>query len=119
MGRSAITEVAQVFMTAFPDLRVLMDDLVVQGDGAVYHWTLIGANTGLGGTGQRVRISGFEVWRIGVDGLIAESRATSTVPPTNVSLNAASRDPSSCRLFHLRWNHFNEWRSEHANDGQG
>ena len=74
MGRSAITEVAQVFMTAFPDLRVLMDDLVVQGDGAVYHWTLIGANTGLGGTGQRVRISGFEVWRIGVDGLIAESQ---------------------------------------------
>src|SRR5215472_17547899 len=74
MGRSAITEVAQGFMTAFPDLRVLMDDLVVQGDGAVYHWTLIGTNTGLGGTGQRVRISGFEVWRIGVDGLIAVSR---------------------------------------------
>ena len=74
MGRSAITEVAQVFMTAFPDLRVLMDDLVVQGDGAVYPWTLIGTNTGLGGTGQRVRISGFEVWRIGVDGLIAESQ---------------------------------------------
>jgi predicted ester cyclase len=56
MGRSAITEVAQGFVTAFPDLRVLMDDLVVQGDGAVYHWTLIGTNTGLGGTGQRVRI---------------------------------------------------------------
>jgi predicted ester cyclase len=74
MGRSAITEVAQGFMTAFPDLRVFMDDLVVKGDGAVYHWTLIGTNTGLGGTGQRVRISGFEVWRVGVDGLIAESR---------------------------------------------
>ena len=26
MGRSAITEVAQGFMTAFPDLRVLMDE---------------------------------------------------------------------------------------------
>ena len=61
-------------MTAFPDLQVLMDDLLVQGDGAVYHWTLIGTNTRLGGTGQRVHISGFEVWRIGVDGLIAESR---------------------------------------------
>ena len=45
-------------------------------NGAVYHWTLIGTNTGLGGTGQRVRISGFEVWKIGVDGLIAESRGT-------------------------------------------
>ena len=74
VGRSAIAEVAQGFMTTFPDLQVLMDDLLVQGDGAVYHWTLIGTNTGPGGTGQRVRISGFEVWKIGVDGLIAESR---------------------------------------------
>jgi len=93
MGRSAITEVARGFMTAFPDLRVLMDDLVVQGDGAVYHWTLIGTDTGLGGTGQRVRISGFEVWRIGVDDSSQSRGATSTVPPTNVSLNAASRQP--------------------------
>jgi hypothetical protein len=51
-----------------------MNDLAVQGDGAVYHWTLIDTNTGLGGTGQRVRISGFEVWKIGVDGLIPESQ---------------------------------------------
>lgn len=36
--------------------------------------TLAGANTGPGGTGKRVRISGFEEWRIGADGLIAESR---------------------------------------------
>lgn len=73
-GRRALTDVAQEFMTAFPDLQVLMDDLRVQGDGAAYHWTLIGTNSGPGGTGQRVRISGFEVWKIGVDGLIAESR---------------------------------------------
>ena len=72
-GRSAITEVAQGFMTAFPDLQVLMDDLLVQADRTIYHWTLIGTNTGPGGTGQRVRISGFEVWKIGDDGLIAES----------------------------------------------
>jgi predicted ester cyclase len=74
VARSAITEAAQAFMTAFPDLQVLMDDLLVQGDGAVYHWTLIGTNTGPGGTGKRVRISGFEVWKIGDDGLITESR---------------------------------------------
>lgn len=74
VGRSAITEAAQEFMTAFPDLQVLMDDLLIQGDRAVYHWTLIGTNTGPGGTGRRVRISGFEEWQIGVDGLIAQSR---------------------------------------------
>jgi hypothetical protein len=36
-------------------------------------WTLVGTNTGPGGTGRRVRISGFEEWTIGDDGLIAAS----------------------------------------------
>ena len=74
VGREAITAVAQGFMTDFPDLRVLMDDLLREDDHAIYHWTLIGTNTGPGGTGKQVRIGGFEVWRIGADGLIAESR---------------------------------------------
>jgi uncharacterized protein (TIGR02246 family) len=74
LGRRAITEVAQGFMTAFPDLRLLMDDIVPQGDHAVYHWTFIGTNTGPGGTGHRVRFSGFEEWKFGEDGLIAESQ---------------------------------------------
>jgi len=73
-GRSAITEVAQSFMTSFPDMELLMDDILVQGDRAVYHWTLIGTNTGPGGTGHRVRFSGFEVWKIGDDELIDESK---------------------------------------------
>ena len=76
VGRAAITEAAQGFMTTFPDLRVLLDDLVVEGDHAVYHWTLIGTNTGPGGTGQRVRISGFERWQFDVDGLIVQSQGT-------------------------------------------
>jgi hypothetical protein len=42
-----------------------MDDLLLQGDRPEYHWTLIGTNTGQGGTGHRVRISGFELWQIG------------------------------------------------------
>lgn len=61
-------------MTAFPDMRVIMDELRVQGDGAEFHWTLIGTNTGPGGTGHRVSISGFERWQIGPDGLIAASQ---------------------------------------------
>lgn len=61
-------------MTAFPDLHLEMDTLVMREKGAEYHWTLTGANTGPGGTGNRVRISGFERWRIGADGLIAVSQ---------------------------------------------
>ncbi|HVC47385.1 MAG TPA: SgcJ/EcaC family oxidoreductase [Terracidiphilus sp.] len=74
VGRSAITEAAQSFMTAFPNLRVEMDDILIRGDETEYHWTLLGIHAGPGGTGHRVRISGFEQWRIGVDGLIASSR---------------------------------------------
>jgi uncharacterized protein (TIGR02246 family) len=73
VGRTAITEAAQSFMTAFPDMRVLMDELRIEDDRAEYHWTLVGTNTGPGGTGNRVRISGFEEWTIGDDGLIARS----------------------------------------------
>lgn len=54
-------------------MQVLMDDLVVQGENAEYRWTLVGTNTGPGGTGRRVRISGFDEWTIGDDGLIARS----------------------------------------------
>jgi hypothetical protein len=74
VGRDAITEVARSFMTAFPDMVVaMMDDLLPRGDVTEYHWTLTGTNTGPGGTGRKVCISGFEEWRIGPDGLIASS----------------------------------------------
>ena len=74
VGREAITQVAQGFMTAFPDMRVVMDDLHLQDYGVIYHWTLTGTNTGLGGTGRAVHIRGFEVWEIGANGLIASSQ---------------------------------------------
>ena len=41
-------------MTTFPDMQVVMDDVRVRADCAEYHWTLIGTNTGPGGTGHRV-----------------------------------------------------------------
>ena len=73
VGRAAITETARSFMVAFPDMQVLMDDLLLEGESVEYHWTLVGTNTGPGGTGRRVRISGFEEWTFGDDGLIAAS----------------------------------------------
>ena len=72
-GRATITEVVRSFMTVFPDMQVLLDDLTFREDGVDYHWTIVGTNSGPGGTGRSVRISGFEEWTIGEDGLIAES----------------------------------------------
>jgi hypothetical protein len=73
VGREAVTEAARGFMDGFPDLRVELDDLKAHGDCPEYHWTLTGTNTGPGGTGRPVRISGFEQWTMGSDGLIAAS----------------------------------------------
>lgn len=41
--------------------------------GSKFDWTFTGTNTGPGGTGNRVRISGYELWQIADDGLIATS----------------------------------------------
>jgi nuclear transport factor 2 (NTF2) superfamily protein len=73
VGREAIAEAARSFMVAFPDLQVLMDDLRPEGGKTIYRWTLIGTNTGPGGTGRAVRINGFEEWTFDEDGLIAAS----------------------------------------------
>jgi uncharacterized protein (TIGR02246 family) len=74
LGREAIAQAAQEFMTAFPDLHVHFDNLVLLNEGAEYHWTLTGTNTGPGGTGRPVQISGVETWRMGEDGLVAASQ---------------------------------------------
>lgn len=74
VGREAVATAAHNFMTAYPDLVVKFDRLEPKGDRVLYHWTFIGTNTGPGGTGNRVRISGYEDWKIGADGLIADSK---------------------------------------------
>ena len=68
-------------MKTFPDITVTFDKLERRmSDGgrsscdAVFHWTLTGTNTGSGGSGKRVRISGYELWKIDNDGLIRESK---------------------------------------------
>ena len=74
VGRAAITEAARSFMDAFPDMQVLMDDVRLADTGSEYHWTLVGTNTGPGGTGNPVRINGYEEWTLTGDVLIADSR---------------------------------------------
>ncbi len=74
IGRAAIAKEAQAFMTTFPDMVVTFDKLEPRGDRTAFHWTLTGTNNGPGGTGNKVRISGYELWKIDNDGLIAESK---------------------------------------------
>jgi len=73
VGRTAISGEARSFMEAFPDLKVSFDKLGTDARGTQFHWTLIGTNTGPGGKGKRVRISGYEIWQFSSDGLVAKS----------------------------------------------
>lgn len=74
VGREAIAAAAQEFMTAFPDMVVEMDSLLIGPESVEYHWTFTGTNTGPGGTGKAVEFSGYEEWTLGDDGLIAASK---------------------------------------------
>jgi len=69
-GRTAIAQVAQSFMITFPDMVVTMDTLEAGVNGAAYHWTLTGTNSGPGGNGNKVQISGVEVWQLNNTGKI-------------------------------------------------
>ncbi|MDX2177994.1 MAG: nuclear transport factor 2 family protein [Bryobacteraceae bacterium] len=74
VGRAAIAAAAQSFMTAFPNMVVSLDRVCQRGEGAIFEWTLTGVNTGPSGTGRPVRISGYEEWQFGTNGLIGESQ---------------------------------------------
>ncbi len=69
-----IADVARSFIDAFPDIEVFMDDVVFEDDTVEYRWTFTGTNSGPGGTGTAVRISGFEHWVLGDELLVAEAQ---------------------------------------------
>jgi SnoaL-like polyketide cyclase len=68
--------VARSFIDPFPDIQVFMDDVVFNDQTVEYHWTFTSTNTGHGGTGKAVRISGLEEWTLGDDGRLVESRGS-------------------------------------------
>jgi len=103
VGRAAIAKEARGFMTTFPDMVVTFDKLEPRGDATAFHWTLIGTNTGPGGTGNKVRISGYELWKIDNDGLIAESKGHFDAADYERQLQENKRiDDSSKSRLHLR-----------------
>ena len=74
-GREAVRQVALLFRSAFPDLRLTLDDLVTAGDKVVARWTLSGTHQGafMGAapTGKRATTGGIVIYRL-EGGRIAE-----------------------------------------------
>jgi steroid delta-isomerase-like uncharacterized protein len=73
VGRAAVRATAESFMTAFPDMVVRLDSAVQSGTTAKFYWIWTGTNTGPGGTGKAVRMTGYEEWTFTHDGQIAQS----------------------------------------------
>ena len=73
VGRDAVEQTAQEFMTAFPDMVVKLIDVRREGDRVNFYWHWTGTNTGPGGTGNAVDLRGYESWTLHSDGLILES----------------------------------------------
>jgi predicted ester cyclase len=103
VGRAAIAKEARGFMTTFPDMIVTIDKLEPRGDATAFHWTLMGTNTGPGVNVNKVRISGYELWKIDNDGLIAESKGHFDAADYERQLQENKRiDDSSKSRLHLR-----------------
>ena len=70
VGRDAITDVAQGFMTAFPDMTLEMLELRIEDESVQYHWRFVGTSAE---TGAPVDFSGYEEWTFGDDNLVVQS----------------------------------------------
>ena len=97
VGREAITEVASGFMRTFPDLKVLMDGLSSEKGARCLSMDADRHSSRCKtGNGNRVHISGYEEWRIGSDGLIAESLGHFDKRSINGSFKGENCAPREC-----------------------
>jgi steroid delta-isomerase-like uncharacterized protein len=67
-----------IFLTAFPDLRVTVEDMVAEDDKVATHWTMHGTHdgplSGIPATGKQVTVKGVTTKRI-TDGKVVEEWA--------------------------------------------
>jgi ketosteroid isomerase-like protein len=75
VGHAAIRASVQSFMDEYPVIGLITDGLVRDGAIVHWHWTLVGRQSGRGGTGAPVRLQGSAAWRFGDDALLVESKA--------------------------------------------
>jgi steroid delta-isomerase-like uncharacterized protein len=74
-GPERIKRIMTAFRTAFPDLQVTVEDVILQGEKEVVRWTARGTHQGtfmnLAPTGKQVVFSGTDIGRV-VNGQIQE-----------------------------------------------
>jgi len=83
-GVDGVKAFFEMLRSAFPDIEVRVDELVVDGARAAAATTMTGTHEGellgIAPTGRRVEFTGLDLVRLDADGLIAEHRGlTDTV----------------------------------------
>jgi predicted ester cyclase len=67
-GAAGVRRDIEMFASAFPDMRVTIEDLIAEGDkvAARYYWsgTHQGAFADIAPTGKQVRVRGLDIWRM-------------------------------------------------------
>ena len=76
-GPEEMKEYVGMYRSAFPDLKVTLEDQVAEGDRVVNRWTAqgthLGEYMGIAPTGKEVRFAGMHICRIAQEGKIAEN----------------------------------------------
>lgn len=79
-GPEGVRKLAELYRSAFPDIRYEHSELISTDDRVAHRWTFSGTHEGemmgVEATGRRVTVEGIEINRI-ADGKIAESWAIS------------------------------------------
>jgi len=70
-GRTRVAEMAAGFYADVPDLTLSCDDIRLSGSHALYAWTFTGHDAG---TGNPLKIRGWEEWELGEDLKVKSSR---------------------------------------------
>jgi steroid delta-isomerase-like uncharacterized protein len=94
VGRTNVEATARSFMTAFPDMVVALVRVDQDGEEVIFHWHWTGTNTGPGGTGNAVDLTGYERWTMSADGLIRQSLGYYDNADYERQVNATSGQPN-------------------------
>ncbi|MGE3795515.1 MAG: ester cyclase [Dehalococcoidia bacterium] len=74
--KEGVLDMFRMYVSAFPDMVMMPDDVLVDGDKAVARVTVTGTNEGpfmgMPATGRRVEVQVIDIMRFGHDGLVHE-----------------------------------------------
>lgn len=97
IGRARIQDGYKTWMTAFPDVKIVSDDVLIEGNRVVQFFTMTGTQKGsfhgLPATGRKFHITGVFLATVNDQGLITRDRRVYDVTNMLVQLGALRAKP--------------------------